>query len=441
MAKKYDVIVVGGGPGGLMAAKTAAEDGLKVLLIERKKEITEINRLCAGFTSINFSVSGIWGRVKKYGYLEPISLEVGTDKTRIHFPALGFSIDYNGPLRPYMRWICFSPSGYPIYREKEDRLFSFFCEKESLLAGLLAEAEKAGAEVLTETVALGAENTPDGVIVRVRTKSGEQTLEARRVIAADGTGSSIVDSLGLNEKRQVFGRPRRDGGTVGYVLEGVETEYRLNSWLSFTIPDLARMDFSMFMIGGDRNVVGSGGGGSEVIEKFMKLPFYEPWFRHARVVKKVANASGPIRTPIMEPVAGNVLIIGDAAALIEVTNPGAIACGYQGAKATLKELNGQKGYPEYIDWWQKAIETNDPEYLKAAGRYFALSAVCSNEEIDYLYHLVQDQTGMPVILVVKNLERIKGERPELYAKLKKTGIDESVDEMNMDLFQAIRMRE
>jgi len=39
---KYDVIVVGGGPGGLMAAKTAAQDGLKVLLIERKKVITQL---------------------------------------------------------------------------------------------------------------------------------------------------------------------------------------------------------------------------------------------------------------------------------------------------------------------------------------------------------------------------------------------------------------
>lgn len=34
---KLDLIVVGGGPGGLMAAKTAAEDGLKVLVIERKQ--------------------------------------------------------------------------------------------------------------------------------------------------------------------------------------------------------------------------------------------------------------------------------------------------------------------------------------------------------------------------------------------------------------------
>ncbi len=39
---KYDLIVVGGGPGGLVAAKTAAEDGLKVVLIERKKDIAEL---------------------------------------------------------------------------------------------------------------------------------------------------------------------------------------------------------------------------------------------------------------------------------------------------------------------------------------------------------------------------------------------------------------
>jgi len=436
---KYDVIVVGGGPAGLMAARTAAADGLKVLLIERKKDITEIKRLCGQWTSINFSVSG--EPLKKYGYLEPISLEVGTDKTKVHFLSLGFSVDYNGPIRPYMRWIHFSPSGYRIHREKEGTIFGFFWEKETLLAGLLAEAEKAGAEVLTETAAMGAENTPDGVKVRVRTKSGEQILEARKLLAADGNSSMIVDSLGLNENRKVLGSADSGGGIVGYVLEGIETEYRLNSWLQFTIPELSRPNFWMFMLAGDRNMLGVTGGGLEVVDKFMKLPFYEPWFRNARVVKKMATAMGAIRTPILEPVAGNVLAIGDAACLIEVTNPGAIACGYMGAKATLKELNGQEGYPEYIDWWQKSFETNIPDYLKMAGRFYSLNGICSNEETDYLYRLAQDQAGLPAVLVARQLKRIKSERPEFYERLIKAGINESLDAMKMDLFESMGIDE
>ena len=437
---KYDVIVVGAGPAGLMAARTAAEDGLKVLLVERKRDISEINRLCCQWTSINFSVFGTIGRIQKYGYLEPIGLEVGTDKTRVNFPALGFSIDYNGPIRPYTRWMHLSPSGYPIHREKEGTVFGFFWEKESLLAGLLSEAEKAGVEVWNGTLALWAENISDGVKVRVRTKSGEQTMEARRAIAADGITSRIVDSLGLNEKRRVLGSADTAGGVTGYILEGVETEYRLNTWLQITIPELSRPNFFMFMLAGDRNGLGFIGK-SEVIDQFMKFPYYESWFRNARVVRKIATSMGIHYTPIMEPVDGNVLIIADAAALIEVTNPGAIACGYQGARATLKELNGQKGYQEYTAWWQQAIESNAPEYGKGAARFYYLNGICSNEEIDYLYLLLQDQVGVPGALVAKNLERIKGDRPELYDKLKKTGIDENLDDMKMDLFQAMGTKE
>ena len=47
MTKEYDLVIVGAGPGGAMAAKTAAENGLKVALLERKKEITQIRRSCA----------------------------------------------------------------------------------------------------------------------------------------------------------------------------------------------------------------------------------------------------------------------------------------------------------------------------------------------------------------------------------------------------------
>ncbi len=37
--EKHDVVVVGAGPGGSIAARTAAEKGLDVVLIERNSEI------------------------------------------------------------------------------------------------------------------------------------------------------------------------------------------------------------------------------------------------------------------------------------------------------------------------------------------------------------------------------------------------------------------
>ena len=45
LVKKYDLVIVGGGPAGLMAARTAGENGLKTALLERKTEITKVRRV------------------------------------------------------------------------------------------------------------------------------------------------------------------------------------------------------------------------------------------------------------------------------------------------------------------------------------------------------------------------------------------------------------
>jgi len=41
----FDLAIVGAGPAGLMAAKTAAEKGLKVALIEKKSNVSTVTRL------------------------------------------------------------------------------------------------------------------------------------------------------------------------------------------------------------------------------------------------------------------------------------------------------------------------------------------------------------------------------------------------------------
>ena len=56
MKSFFDVIVVGGGPAGLMAAKTAAEKNLEVLLIEKRKRIPQVKRTCCSSFFLNLTI-------------------------------------------------------------------------------------------------------------------------------------------------------------------------------------------------------------------------------------------------------------------------------------------------------------------------------------------------------------------------------------------------
>ena len=46
MKTRYDVLVVGAGPAGLLAARAIAENGFDVAVIDRKKDVTSLDRAC-----------------------------------------------------------------------------------------------------------------------------------------------------------------------------------------------------------------------------------------------------------------------------------------------------------------------------------------------------------------------------------------------------------
>jgi len=84
--KKYDVIVVGAGPGGCMTAKVLSENGFRVALLERKTDIIKITRTCATMLAIEN---------ERY-FNERMYLNEKNNK--IVFPETGFSITLKEPL-------------------------------------------------------------------------------------------------------------------------------------------------------------------------------------------------------------------------------------------------------------------------------------------------------------------------------------------------------
>jgi len=139
MAKKFDLIVVGGGTSGLEAAKTAAENGLTVALLERKTDPGKIQRSCAQMFLMNMDSF----------YNERMYFSRETKKWV--FPVNNFTVNYPGTYREFYGCHFIAPNA-------EDRIEigdyeanatgagipAVVFDKGVLLGGLYAEGKKAG---------------------------------------------------------------------------------------------------------------------------------------------------------------------------------------------------------------------------------------------------------------------------------------------------------
>jgi flavin-dependent dehydrogenase len=413
MATNYDLIVVGAGPAGLMAARTAAEQNLKVALIERKKDITGWTRAdCMMFYGLEGGFLG-----------EDLRVEVG----KVIFPKNGFEVKYTGGLYPLYHWRVLSPGGHRIDFSSEQPIATVF-SKEILLRDLLGEVEKLGVAIFSGTLGIKAENTQNGARVLINSRNQETWLEAQKVIAADGVNSRITKSVVSDKERPPLGIFK----VVQYIMEAVDNPYP-NSWIQVygqSLSPFAPLHFLPTVHGERLQKLGAirpaPGNPEEDLKILMQKSNFSAWFKKARIVYKMAVSIKPLM-PIKRPVIGNVMSIGDAAAFVEVENQGALMCGYQAAHAILKELEGRDGAEGYINWWQQSFEFNNPELQRIAQGY-AINPYYTDEEIDYLLSLVEGQTfagtinqyKIPKILweaIFQHKERIQKERPALSQKI------------------------
>ena len=131
MDKKYDLVIVGAGPAGLMAAKTAAENNISVALIDKRNDISRWRRAdCMMFYGLEGGFLG-----------EDIEVKLG----KIIFSKNGFEVGYRGGLYPLYNWRVFSPGGHRIDFSSEKPIAAVF-DKGILLKGLLEEVQELGVD-------------------------------------------------------------------------------------------------------------------------------------------------------------------------------------------------------------------------------------------------------------------------------------------------------
>lgn len=415
----YDLIVVGGGPGGLMTAYEAAKAGLEVVVIEKKERLSENRRYNSSILHSYPGINGEW-----------ISLRKWDRKAKLHFHRLNFSVPYTGPYVEFYDSYMVSNSGHTFHLSNKSEPLGVFFDMDSILADLLQLAADRGVSFIPGALGLKAENTSSGARVLVKKKNKQFWLNARKVVAAEGLMSRIAESLGLNKKRIYYGKSIMKA----YRMEGLKYPYP-PSYVTFSGNNYNPVTGRGISIGRDASAPGryfvSVGGLTQDgrrVDNIQYLTTKSPiasWFKNARIINALA-CSVTVFSPLKDPICGNILLLGETVGYAETLVHGAMACGYVAARSIAQELEGKDGFEGYRNYWNDSFEWLKGDECKAAYiknvfffRYF------SQEEVDELFKLVDGQTFYGKSSPYTNPERMcnilleqTGLKPQLAEKLK-----------------------
>ncbi len=370
--EKFDVVVVGAGPGGLLAAIEAAKRGLSVQVFDKKKIIGTPVR-CGEYLPLPDAMR---------------SLLPAADPDMMNM----FDMPPNAVDNRCEVIRVLSPRG----KAWEFPFESNIVNREIMEQGFAKEAEKLGAKIKLSTP--GYLFRANGANLVGKTRG--DAVEARVVIAADGFPSAIIRSAGLEPP--AYSRPVNFAVNYQYHMEDVDIDpaitemYMGNEYAPGGYGWIIPKGKGAANVGiGVRTPFMKGQGkerdGRSYLEYFVdKAPVTRDRLRSAKKFGLIADVL-PVDGPIPKTYDDGLLATGDAACMVMPTNGGGIApamlTGFMAGRVAADYIQNGTSLSKYESDWRRAMgkEMFDSTKLRRFADFFMRS--------DLLFHYVMTFLG------------------------------------------------
>ncbi|MFW9886625.1 MAG: geranylgeranyl reductase family protein [Candidatus Thorarchaeota archaeon] len=300
---KYDAIVVGGGPSGLISSHQVASGGHRVLVVEEHETVGEPDH-CAGL----LSVSG----------LESQGLRPPEDVIQNH--VIGARI--------------FSPSGYHIFVERGQRE-ALVVDRRKFDRWLANQAIDAGANVKTGSKVRHIQ-WMDGRITGVNTSGDEPNdLSSLVIINAEGSRCQISKQAGLpmvprTSKYTAFQIEVSGADVEDDIVEmyyGRSTAPGFFAWIIPLGDGRARVGLAA------RNLAKR-----RLMASIRHHPVMKERLKHS-TIQRTLGGIVLVGMPIKRTVRDNFLVVGDSAGMVKPTTGGGVIVGAMAAKIVGRIVN------------------------------------------------------------------------------------------------------
>jgi digeranylgeranylglycerophospholipid reductase len=293
MKNKYDVLVIGGGPAGALAARTAAEKGLTACIVEKRPAIGAPVRCAEGI-----------GREALLEFIDPDPRWISAEMHGAGIVAPdGFCMKLASNLAG-------SKVGYVLDRKFFDRELVW---KAAEAGADVAVKSRAAAPILEKGVVRGAKIDYCGTVTDVK---------AEIVIAADGVESKFSKWCGIDTTVPV----REIMSSVQYVMTDIDIDE--HSTIFYLGNEVAPEGYLWIFPKGKRTAnvgigisgrkSGNGHRAKDYLDKFVKKTFPE-----GKTIEYIPGGVSVCR-PLDCTVADGLIIVGDAARVVDPLTGGGI---------------------------------------------------------------------------------------------------------------------